>query len=171
MLVRLDTVFHHKISPGLIYAVGATIAVTRKQRTCGRVCALRFQRRSLDCATRPQVPPSPYYGVRRSRPNSDLALSARVGAAAAAVLWPSHGWGLSSVGPSFGVLQLRGNRRLFKVSSDVESSAPWCSSIVSAQSTRESRKEQIRCTSHIWHISDYACFVVCGGVQTRQPSN
>ena len=32
MLVRLDTVFQHQIPPGLIYAPGATISVTREQR-------------------------------------------------------------------------------------------------------------------------------------------
>jgi len=32
MLVRLETVFQHHIPPGLIYAPGMTIAVTREQR-------------------------------------------------------------------------------------------------------------------------------------------
>jgi len=32
MLVRLETVFQHQIPPGLIYAPGMTIAVTREQR-------------------------------------------------------------------------------------------------------------------------------------------
>jgi hypothetical protein len=49
MLVRLGTAFQHQIRPGLIYALGATIAVTREQRGLRAGLGHEFFNETQDC--------------------------------------------------------------------------------------------------------------------------